>query len=104
MNSLQRSKQMEVGLSSDEFFVREGSHVATRPSEPAPSRRASIEERAEWSQRYVSWFIAQTPTGPLPADLSPTHRYEVEFEYCMLDPQRYERETQQELARQPMFH
>lgn len=74
------------------------------PHDPPPHRSASQEERAEWSERYVAWFIAQTPqSGPLPPDISPTHRYEVEFAYCMLDPQRYERETKQELARTPMF-
>ena len=71
-----------------------------RPTDPAPPRTAAQEERARWSERYVAWFIAQTPqTGPLPPDISPTHRYEVEFAYCMLDPRRYERETQAELSR-----
>ncbi len=71
-----------------------------RPREPAPHRSAPTEERAEWSERYVAWFIAQTPQeGPLPPDISPTRRYEVEYAYCMLDPQRYERETQEEMRR-----
>lgn len=72
-----------------------------RPQGTPPHRTASIQERAAWSERYVAWFIAQTPqNGPLPPDIPPTHRYEVEFAYCMLDPQRYERETLQELHRQ----
>jgi hypothetical protein len=75
-----------------------------QPHDPAPHRSAPQEERAVWSEPYVAWFISQTPqSGPLPPDISPTHRYEVEFAYCMLDPQRYERETQQELQRRPMF-
>jgi len=75
-----------------------------RPASPAPSASASYEERAEWSEQYVAWFIALTPQEePLPPDVSPTHRYEVEFSYCVLDPQRYERETQAELAA-PTIH
>lgn len=71
-----------------------------RPREPAPHRSATVEERAEWTERYVAWFIAQTPQeGPLPPDISPTRRYQVEFAYCMLDPQRYERQTQEEMRR-----
>jgi hypothetical protein len=75
-----------------------------RPQGTPPHRTASIQERAAWSERYVAWFIAQTPQdGPLPPDIPPTHRYEVEFAYCMLDPQRYERETLEELRR-PTMH
>lgn len=75
-----------------------------RPQGSPPHRTASIQERAAWSERYVAWFIAQAPQdGPLPADIPRTHRYEVEFAYCMLDPQRYERETLEELKR-PILH
>lgn len=75
--------------------------IASRPEEPPPPASASYEERADWSERYVGWFIAQTPLRdePLPPDVEPTHRYEVEFNYCMLDPRRYERETEAELSR-----
>jgi hypothetical protein len=73
------------------------------PRSPAPSRGAPHYARAAWTEDYVAWFISQTPQeGPLPPDISPTHRYEVEFAYCMLDPQRYQRETQEEL-RKPAF-
>lgn len=74
-----------------------------RPTSRAPSRTAPDYIRAAWAEDYVAWFISQTPQeGPLPPDISPTRRYEVEFAYCMLDPQRYERETQEELQR-PAF-
>lgn len=74
-----------------------------RPRDPAPSRTAAAEDRTAWTEEYVAWFVAQTPQeGPLPADIAPTRRYEVEFAYCLLDPQRYERETQAELRR-PSF-
>lgn len=88
----------------DAQLLREPQRPAPqRPHDPAPSRKASAEARAEWTESYVAWFIAQTPQeGPLPADIAPTRRYEVEFAYCMLDPQRYERETQAELRR-PSF-
>jgi hypothetical protein len=105
MNRLEGTEQMDVeALALDKIRAERAARDVARPSERAPHRTASAEDRAEWSERYVAWFIAQTPGGPLPADISPTHRYEVEFAYCMLDPQRYERETQQELARKPMFH
>jgi hypothetical protein len=82
----------------------DGERAPLRPQGSAPHRKAPVQERAAWSERYVAWFIAHTPQdGPLPPDISPTHRYQVEFAYCMLDPQRYERETQEELRR-PMIH
>lgn len=72
---------------------------AAAPLEDPPAASASYQDRAAWSARYVAWFIDQTgeERGFAPADVSPTHRYEVEFNYCMLDPQRYLRETQEEL-------
>jgi hypothetical protein len=72
--------------------------IVPRPTDPAPPRSAPYEQRAQWSERYVRWFIAQAPvTLTLPADIGPTHRYEVEFNSCVRDPQRYERMTAEEL-------
>ena len=31
------------------------------PHDRAPNRKATQEDRAGWSERYVAWFIAQTP-------------------------------------------
>jgi hypothetical protein len=105
LNVWQWSKQMDVEAGIlDKQRAERAARIPERPHEAPPHRTASSEDRAAWSERYVAWFISQTPGGPLPPDISPTHRYEVEFAYCMLDPQRYQRETQQELARQPMFH
>lgn len=73
-----------------------GSRQQTRS--PAPTRGAAHYARAAWSEDYVAWFVSQIEMeGPLPPDVSPTHLYEVEFASAMLDPQRYERESQQEL-------
>lgn len=88
---------MEIGM----FGGAERSHqfaAPQRPREPAPHKTASMEERADWSERYVAWFISQTPEETLlPDDVSPSHRYEVELAYCKLDPQQYEQETSAEL-------
>jgi hypothetical protein len=74
---------------------------ALRPTDPAPPAYASYEERADWSERYVSWFLTQSaPHGALPADVDPSHRYQVEFNSCVLDPQAYERHTHAELPPQ----
>ncbi|WP_395647827.1 hypothetical protein [Terricaulis sp.] len=70
-----------------------------RPIADAPPKTAPYAERAEWSERYVRWFLGQVETnGVLPKDVLPTHLYQVEFQYCVLDPQLYEQQTQQELA------
>ena len=74
------------------------------PFGPPPPANASYEERAAWSEHYVSWFIAQTAAeGPLPPDVAATHEYMVEFNSCVLDPQAYERQTKSELAK-PAVH
>ena len=71
---------------------------AARPSASAPSADALYDVRAAWSSDYVVWYIAQTPQdGALPSDVRPTHRFEIEFEACVVDPQAYERDTQVEL-------
>lgn len=73
--------------------------IVSRPMDPAPPRFASYEERAEWSERYVAWYLAHAPlSGSLPPDVDASYRYQVEFTSCVLDPQLYERQTQQELT------
>jgi hypothetical protein len=75
-----------------------------QPRSPAPSRSSPHYARAAWSEMYVAWYVSQvSQEGPLPPDVLATHLYEVEYAYCMQDPQRYERETQQEL-RAPVLH
>ncbi len=71
-----------------------------RPIAPAPIAAAPFEAREAWCQDYVAWFVGETPAArPAPADVRPTHRLEVEFNSCKLDPQQYERETLAELPR-----
>lgn len=69
----------------------------------APQRSASFEQRAAWSEPYVTWFIEQVDEqASWAADVSATHRYQVEFNSCAIDPEAYERQTRQELeARKP---
>jgi hypothetical protein len=85
------AQMMDVGQAT--------TNIAARPADPAPSKHASYEARAEWSERYVAWFMARTPhQGAAPADVDSTHRYQVEFFSCVLDPQAYEHDTQRELV------
>ena len=70
-----------------------------RPALPAPAASASFEARETWCEQYAAWLVAQTPQqGPLPADVRPTQRFEVEFNSCKPDPREYERQTLAELA------
>lgn len=86
---------MEVNL----FENRNAIIHPGRPIDYAPPKTASFEERADWSERYVRWYLGQIETqGALPSDVQPTHLYQVEFQSCVLDPQLYEQQTQQELA------
>ena len=72
-----------------------------RPASSAPSADAPYGVRAAWSSDYVSWFIEQMPAdGALPPDVRNTHRFEIEFEACVGDPQTYERQTLAELREQ----
>lgn len=78
---------------------------AARPFESAPSRSASYFDRADWSARYVSWYLQQIDIeGQARADVAATHLYEVEYNSCLLDPQLYERQTQEELSSQTVLH
>ncbi|MFZ2031837.1 MAG: hypothetical protein WAU68_16115 [Vitreimonas sp.] len=72
-----------------------------RPLPSAPSATAPYDVRAGWSRDYVTWFILQMPQdGALPPDVRDTHRFEIEFEACVMDPQSYERQTLAELRQQ----
>ena len=71
-----------------------------RPLSSAPGATAPYDVRAAWSRDYVAWFIMQMPQdGSLPADVRDTHRFEIEFQACVPDPQAYERQTLAELRR-----
>lgn len=79
--------------------------IVSRPLDTAPPRTAPYEQRAEWSERYVTWYLSQMPLVEGSAsDIDPTHRYEVEFNSCVLDPQEYERDTQFELEAPSALH
>jgi hypothetical protein len=72
---------------------------AERPDSPAPQATASFEARESWCQKYAEWFVERTPPANVaPSDVAPTRRFEVEFNSCKLDPQRYERDTLAELT------
>lgn len=70
-----------------------------RPETPAPEAAAPFEMREDLCQAYAAWFIERQPAlGAAPVDVAPTHRFEVEFNSCKLDPREYERQTLAELA------
>lgn len=70
-----------------------------RPDTQPPSAAEAFETREAWCQQYAAWFVEHTPTSNSPATgVSPTHRYEVEFNSCKLDPRQYERDTRAEIA------
>lgn len=70
------------------------------PSNP-PSADAPYDMRAAWSDLYVRWLIEETPQeGLSPTDVRATHRYEVEFNSCVADPQAYVRAVEEELPRE----
>jgi hypothetical protein len=69
-----------------------------RPETTPPAATAAFELREQWCQRYAEWYVSRLPAQPaLPADVRPTHLIEVELNYCILDPQQYERQTLAEL-------
>jgi len=74
---------------------------AERPATPAPQATASFEAREDWCAKYAQWYVARTPAANVaPSDVAPTHRFEVEFNSCKLDPQSYERDTLAEVTRE----
>ena len=72
--------------------------ILSPPFRDPPPADADDEERAAWSELYVMWFIGETGgLGRTPPDVRPSHRYEVEFNACVLDPQAYVRDIREEL-------
>jgi hypothetical protein len=72
--------------------------------DPPPSADTPYEERAAWSDRYLNWVLAETPQqGVTPTDVRATHRYEIEFNSCVADPEAYARAIEDELQR-PQVH
>lgn len=68
-----------------------------RPDTPPPPASASFEQREAWCEQFANWFVASTPqTTPAPADVRATHEFEIEFNSCKLDPERYALDTRTE--------
>jgi hypothetical protein len=65
-----------------------------------PSPREPRETRAEFAEVYVAWFLARSPNAEaaLPTDVRDSHRWEVEFSSCLLDPVQYVADTTYELS------
>lgn len=65
-----------------------------------PTATDAVEARREFAMLYVSWFLSEEPVREIsmPADIRSTHRWEVEFNSCVLDPARYVADTQYELS------
>jgi hypothetical protein len=71
------------------------------PFDAPPSAQARYEDRAEWSARFVTWVLSETPQeGTTPIDVRATHLYEIEFNSCVADPEAYAREIEDELRPQ----
>ncbi|WP_156767667.1 hypothetical protein [Candidatus Viadribacter manganicus] len=80
-------------------------YVTTLPRTPSyaapPSADAPFEQRESWCDAYVSRLIPAAPEIVSPEDIGQTHRFEVEFNACKLDPQEYRRQTLEETERIP---
>lgn len=88
-----------MDTSSYDFGEAHHALLHLRPNDPPPARTAPYDTRADWSERYVNWLIDQTPAeGPMPFDIDPSHRYQVEFFSCVMDPETYARRTAPEPA------
>lgn len=71
-----------------------------RPTTPAPAESASVEARQDWCAAYVAWFVSRMPEQRnLPQDAREGHLTEVEYQFCVLDPQDYQRQSLAELER-----
>ena len=72
--------------------------VIDPPMQSPPAASAPFEQRDEWCQTYAAWFVSSIPDNePMPADVRPTHRLEVEVQFCRPDPIEYKRLTSAEL-------
>lgn len=71
-----------------------------RPEAPPPAAAAPFAQREAWCQQFAAWFVASTPQTPAPPDVRDGHEFQIEFNSCKLDPQRYERDTRTEAQSQ----
>lgn len=75
--------------------------AAKNTKKSAPPSSAPVEEKYNWCSVRVAGVIAITPIdeSTFPEDVRPTHLHEVEMVSCVLDPQEYERATDDVLTR-----
>jgi len=71
---------------------------AERPVTPGPQATAPFPTREAWCENYAAWVVSQEQQdGATPADVRPTHQFEVEFNSCKPNPAEYEQQTLAEI-------
>lgn len=61
-----------------------------RPSDAAPTATSSLDERQDWAERFVGWFLSVTGGDPEFDGIPAGHRWRVEYFECVSDPQAFE--------------
>jgi hypothetical protein len=72
--------------------------VPVRPADTAPPSSAALEEREDWSERFVWWFLSETGGDPDVEGVPTGHRWRIEYFDCVRDPQAFERYAEQAIA------
>lgn len=70
----------------------------TRPTDAAPSPGAAIEEREDWAERFVSWFLEAAGGDPDIEGVPVGHRWRMEYFDCVRDPRTFEQQADKEIA------
>ncbi len=88
-------------MENDVLEPRAPAAAAAATTKSAPPASAPITEKRAWCEERVPHVIAEAQTSKeaLPDDVRATHLHEVEMNFCVLDPQEYERLTDQELKK-----
>jgi hypothetical protein len=92
-------------LETKRMKAPEAPGALARPTDPAPSKDAPLEERKAWSTRFVRWFMSRTggewPDPPEASDGNAGsllgRRWRDEFFACVSDPQAFEAFAEQEI-------
>lgn len=64
--------------------------VPARPNDVAPLASASLEERQDWAERMVWWFLSVTGGDPEIEGVPAGHRWRMEYFECVRDPRAFE--------------
>lgn len=86
-------------MAADGFETKRSTvnRLPVRPDDPPPAASAPLDDREDWAEREVWWFLAETGGDPEIEGVPAGNRWRQEYFECVRDPQALQQYAEQEI-------